>query len=349
MSDIRWRHKDLLDTAELSASEISHLLDMAERFDEINARPVKKVPTLRGKGIVLFFAEPSTRTRTSFEIAGKRLSADTYALAASGSSITKGESLRDTALTLQAMAPNIIVIRHPVSGAAAFLAERLSCSVVNAGDGRHAHPTQALLDAFTLRRHWKGDMRGKRLLIVGDIAHSRVARSNVFLWQKFGVSVRVFGPRTLLPPGIRDWPVEVCDNLDEALAGVDAVMALRLQLERQQSGLLPDLSEYARRFCIDMHHLEKAAPDAVVLHPGPINRGLEIASDLADSGRSRILDQVAAGVAVRMAVLFILGMRDDSTQGEAADYKDGIERSGRADGTGGGTAAESGQATTAGA
>jgi aspartate carbamoyltransferase catalytic subunit len=319
MSDIRWRYKDLLDTAELSASEITYLLDMAERFDEINARPVKKVPTLRGKGIVLFFAEASTRTRTSFEVAGKRLSADTYALAASGSSITKGESLRDTALTLQAMTPNIIVIRHSASGAAAFLAERLSCSVVNAGDGRHAHPTQALLDAFTLRRHWKGDMRGRRLLIVGDIAHSRVARSNVFLWRKFGVDVRVFGPRTLLPPGIRDWPVEVYDNLDEAVAGVDAVMVLRLQLERQQAGLLPDLSEYARRFCVGARHLEKAAPNAVVLHPGPINRGLEIASDLADSGRSRILDQVAAGVAVRMAVLFTLGIREDPGQIATAD------------------------------
>jgi aspartate carbamoyltransferase catalytic subunit len=317
MSDIRWRHKDLLDTAELSASEVTYLLDLAERFDEINARPVKKVPTLRGKGIVLFFAEASTRTRVSFEIAGKRLSADTYALSASGSSLTKGESLRDTALTLQAMAPDVIVIRHSSGGAAAFLAERLSCSVVNGGDGRHAHPTQALLDAFTLRRHWKGDMRGKRLLIVGDVAHSRVARSNVLLWRKFGVTVRVFGPRTLLPPGIRDWPVEVHENLDEAAAGVDAVMVLRLQLERQQAGLLPDLSEYAERFCVGMKHLEKAAPDAVVLHPGPINRGVEIASDLADAGRSRIQEQVAAGVAVRMAVLFTLVMRNEPEQSAA--------------------------------
>ncbi|MDR1490185.1 MAG: aspartate carbamoyltransferase catalytic subunit [Desulfovibrio sp.] len=311
MSEAHWRHKDLLDVEALSFSEITRLLDTAARFMEINARPVKKVPTLRGRSIVLFFAEPSTRTKTSFDVAGKRLSADTFSLGVSGSSITKGESLKDTALTLQAMAPDIIVIRHSSSGAAHFLAERLDCSVVNAGDGRHAHPTQALLDAFTLRELWGPDMAGKTLLIAGDIAHSRVARSNVLLWAKLGVSVRIFGPRTLLPPGVAAWPAEVYDNLDEAVSGVDAIMGLRLQLERQQAGLLPDLAEYARRFCIGRRHLNRAAAGAVVLHPGPINRGMEIASEIADSAQSRILDQVAAGVAVRMALLFTLAMRNE--------------------------------------
>lgn len=316
MSTLHWRHKDLLDTSDLTPSEILHLLDTAVQFQEISTRPVKKVPTLRGKGVILFFAEASTRTKTSFDVAGKRLSADTFSLAKSGSSLSKGESLKDTALTLQAMAPDILVIRHWSSGAAAFLAERLSCSVVNAGDGWHAHPTQALLDAYTLRRHWqqigRGEMRGKTLLIVGDITHSRVARSNVNLLTQLGVGVRLFAPRTLLPRGVHTWPVEVFTDLDKAVEGVDAVMCLRLQLERQQAGLLPDLSEYAKNFCIGMRHLRMAAPGAPVLHPGPINRGLEIASDLADAPESRILDQVAAGVAVRMAVLFTLGTRDET-------------------------------------
>lgn len=316
MSTAQWRHKDLLDTKDLSPSEILHLLDTAAQFQEINTRQIKKVPTLRGKGVILFFVEPSTRTKTSFDVAGKRLSADTFSLAKSGSSLVKGESLKDTALTLQAMSPDIIVIRHSASGAAAFLAERLSCSVVNAGDGWHAHPTQALLDAYTLRQHWQKagtpEMRGKSLLIVGDITHSRVARSNIHLLTQLGVQVRIFGPKTLLPKGVHNWPVTVYPDLDSAVEGVDAVMCLRLQLERQQAGLLPDLSEYAQRFCIGLRHLEMAAPGAPVLHPGPINRGLEIASDLADAAQSRILDQVAAGVAVRMAVLFTLGTRNEA-------------------------------------
>ncbi len=311
MTNAYWRHKDLLDTKELSPSEITYILDTAEQFQEINTRPVKKVPTLRGKGIILFFAEPSTRTKTSFDMAGKRLSADTFSLATAGSSLVKGESLKDTALTLQAMAPDIIVIRHSSSGAAQYLAERLDCSVVNAGDGWHAHPTQALLDAYTLRQHWQGAMRGKSLLIVGDITHSRVARSNVHLLTQMGVSVRVFAPRTLIPRGIHTWPVTLCHSLDEAADGVDAIMCLRLQLERQQAGLLPDLTEYATRFCVTRRHMDMAAPGAPLLHPGPINRGLEIASDIADDVQSRILDQVTAGVAVRMAILFILGTRQD--------------------------------------
>ena len=310
MTNARWRHKDLLDTDCLSLDDVMILLDAAREFHEVNTRPVKKVPTLRGKGIILFFSEDSTRTKTSFDMAGKRLSADTFSLGKTGSSIAKGESLKDTALTLEAMAPDIIVIRHSSSGAARYLAERLKCSVVNAGDGWHAHPTQALLDAYSLREHWQGNMTGKTLTIVGDITHSRVARSNIHLLNLLGVSVRVFGPRTLLPRDIHDWPVSVYHNLEDAVRGTDAVMCLRLQLERQQAGLLPDLSEYASRFCMTKRLLALAAPGAPVLHPGPINRGLEIASDLADAPESLILDQVTAGVAVRMAILFTLGMRD---------------------------------------
>lgn len=311
MNDFIWPHKDLLDVDQLSIAEVQYLLDTAEQFQEVNSRAVKKVPTLRGKGIVLFFAEDSTRTKTSFDMAGKRLSADTFSLSKSGSSLNKGESLKDTALTLQAMNPDIIVIRHSSSGAARFLSQRLSCSVVNAGDGWHAHPTQALLDAYTLRRHWQGEMEGKSVVIVGDILHSRVARSNIKLLSALGVKVRVFAPKTLLPLDMSHWPVEVFDCPGEAVAGVDAVMCLRLQLERQSAGLLPELSEYASKFCINSHLMSLATPEAVILHPGPINRGLEISSELADSAASRILDQVNAGVAVRMATLFTLGTRNE--------------------------------------
>lgn len=312
MKNFTWQHKDLLDVDDLSLEDIAHLLDTAEQFQEVNSRPVKKVPTLRGKGIVLFFAENSTRTKVSFDMAGKRLSADTFSLSTSGSSIKKGESLKDTALTLQAMQPDIIVIRHSSSGAAKFLAERLECSIVNAGDGWHAHPTQALLDAFTLRQQWAGQMAGKSVLIVGDIMHSRVARSNIKLLSALGVKIRLFSPKTLIPVDIEHWPVEIFDCPEQAFEGADAVMCLRLQLERQTSGLLPDLSEYAARFCINSRLMSLAAPGAVLLHPGPINRGLEISSELADAPQSRILDQVSAGVAVRMSILFTLGTRNDS-------------------------------------
>ncbi len=308
---IAWPHKDLLDVEQLSRQDLETLLDQAAHFEEINLRPIKKVPVLRGKSVVLFFAEPSTRTKTSFDVAGKRLSADTFSLAKSGSSLSKGESLKDTALTLQAMAPDIIVIRHSGSGSAQFLAERLECGVVNAGDGQHAHPTQALLDCFSLRRTWGDAFAGKTLLILGDIAHSRVARSNIRLLSRLGVRLRACGPRTLLPPGIASWPVEVFDDLGRAVRDVDAVMCLRLQLERQQAGLLPDLAEYAKRFCLGARHMELARPEARILHPGPMNRGLEIASALADCPQSLILDQVAAGVAVRMAILFLMATRND--------------------------------------
>jgi len=301
---MKWLHKDLLDVAQLSESEVMAIFETAGRFQELQERPVKKVPTLKGRSVILFFAEPSTRTKTSFDVAGKRLSADTFSLAKSSSSLTKGESLKDTALTLQAMAPDAIVIRHWCSGAARFLADRLECSVINAGDGRHAHPTQALLDAFTLYQEW-GDVAGKTVLILGDIAHSRVARSNVLLLNKLGARVRICGPRTLLPPAIRKWKADIHSDLNEAVKGVDAVMCLRLQLERQKEGLLPDLREYARTFGLGQRHMDLANPDARILHPGPLNRGVEIGSDLADCAESLILDQVSSGVVVRMALLFL--------------------------------------------
>lgn len=310
-----WPHKDLLDVSILSMADLEYLLDLAASFQEINQRPVKKAPTLKGKTVMLFFAENSTRTKTSFDVAAKRLSADTFALGVSGSSINKGESLKDTALTLQAMNPDIIVLRHSSSGAAQYLAERLNCSIVNGGDGWHAHPTQALLDCFSLAQAWNGpdNFRGKTMLILGDIAHSRVARSNVTLLHNLGMEIRICSPRTLLPAGIQSWPVSVFRNLDEAIYGVDAVMALRLQLERQQAGLLPDLSEYARRYCLTQKRLMLASPEVRVLHPGPMNRGLEIADDVADSSSCLVLNQVAAGVAMRMAILFSLAMRTKGT------------------------------------
>lgn len=311
MEHTLWSHKDLLDTNQLSPLDVAHLLDLAASFQEINQRPIKKVPTLKGRSVILFFAEDSTRTKTSFDMAGKRLSADTFALGKSGSSLAKGESLKDTGLTLQAMNPDIIVIRHASSGAAQYLAERLTCSVVNAGDGWHAHPTQALLDCFSLRQIWGEDFAGRHILILGDIAHSRVARSNVHLLTRLGVKVRLCAPRTLLPAGVDEWPVEVYTELTPAIRGVDAVMCLRLQLERQQAGLLPSLAEYARRFCLGPKALELAKPGAKILHPGPMNRGLEIASSIADCPDSLVLDQVAAGVATRMAILFLLATRKD--------------------------------------
>ena len=308
-NSFHWTRKDLLDVDVLTREELFFLLDTAASLHEINSRPVKKVPTLKGKSIVLFFAEPSTRTKTSFDVAGKRLSADTFALATSGSSLQKGESLKDTVLTLQAMNPDVIVLRHSISGAAQFIADQLRCGVINAGDGWHAHPTQALLDSFALRQVWGNDFAGKNLLIVGDTAHSRVFRSNVHLLTKLGVKIRVCSPRTLLPAGIDNWPVEVCSDLSQAVRDMDAVMCLRLQLERQQAGLLPDLREYSRRFCLSPGHMELAKPGAPVLHPGPFLRGLDLNSELADSAQSLVLDQVAAGVAVRMAALFLLATR----------------------------------------
>ncbi|MBQ4132615.1 MAG: aspartate carbamoyltransferase catalytic subunit [Desulfovibrionaceae bacterium] len=306
-----WKHKDLLDVDTLSVEDVMHVFKTADQFHEINSRPVKKIPTLKGRSVILFFSEPSTRTKTSFDMAGKRLSADTFSLAKSGSALQKGESLKDTALTLQAMNPDIIVLRHSSSGAAQFLADRLPCSIINGGDGWHAHPTQALLDSFTLRQRWGDDFYGKEVLILGDIAHSRVVRSNVQLLTKLGVRVRLCAPRTLLPRGVEHWNAKVFTRLEYAIEGVDAVMCLRLQLERQQAGLLPSLEEYSRTHCLTAQHLELAQPNALVMHPGPMNRGLEISSELADAPNSVILDQVASGVAVRMALLFLFATRND--------------------------------------
>jgi aspartate carbamoyltransferase catalytic subunit len=301
---MNWRHKDLLEISQLGRDEIGHVFETAARFAEVNQRPIKKVPILKGKSVVLFFAEASTRTKTSFDMAGKRLSADTFSLTKSGSSLQKGESLKDTALTLQAMNPDAIVIRHWDSGAARFLAERLDCSIINAGDGWHAHPTQALLDGFTLHQVW-GSFEGKTVCILGDVAHSRVARSDVELLTMLGARVRICAPRTLLPAAVQTWPVQVFSDVAKACEGVDAVICLRLQLERQQAGLLPDLREYAGTYGLAARHLEKANPDVKIMHPGPMNRGLEIASELADCGASLILDQVSSGVAVRMTLLHL--------------------------------------------
>ncbi len=306
-----WNHKDLLDVSQLSRDDALHLLDLAASFQEINRRPVKKVPTLKGKTVVLFFVENSTRTKTSFDVAGKRLSADTFSLGKTGSSLNKGESLKDTALTLQAMSPDVIVIRHPSSGAAEYLAKLLPCSIVNGGDGWHAHPTQALLDSYALRQVWGSDFTGRTLLILGDIEHSRVARSNIFLLRLLGAKVRLCSPKTLLPRQVGQWDCPVYSDLDEAVEGVDAVMCLRLQLERQEAGLLPDLSEYSRRYCLTPARLARANPGARVLHPGPMNRGWEISNEIADDPRCLVLDQVSAGVAVRMAILYLLGTRSD--------------------------------------
>ncbi len=304
-----WKHKDLLDTKDLTKEEILYLLEKTEDFYSFNKNAIKKSDLLRGKSIILLFTESSTRTKTSFDIAGKRLSADTFALSSSGSSMSKGEDLRDTGLTLQAMNPDAIVIRDSSSGAAQYLSRHLHCPILNAGDGWHAHPTQALLDAFTLKRAWNGEFEGKTVLIMGDIQHSRVARSNKYSLEKLGVKVRYCGPSTLLPRGIETWG-EVYTDLKEALVGVDAVICLRMQFERQQAGLIPSIHDYTPRYCLTEELMQIANPNAVLLHPGPINRGIELSSALADSPRSQILNQVEAGVAVRMAALTTLILRE---------------------------------------
>lgn len=287
------------------------MLDLAETFVEISDRPIKRVPTLRGKTVFLCFLEPSTRTRVSFEIAGKRLSADVVSLAGSGSSTEKGETLRDTAKNLEAMKPDVIVLRHASSGAPHQLAQHVRASIVNAGDGFHEHPTQALLDCLTIRAH-KKRLSGLAVTIVGDIAHSRVARSNIFALTKLGARVRVAGPRTLLPAELESLGCNVYDRMEPALEGADVVMMLRLQKERMQHGLLPNTREYSRTFGLNQQRLSLAMPDAIVLHPGPMNRGVEIDPDVADGPHSVILDQVTYGVAIRMAVLYLLGTRSPS-------------------------------------
>ena len=297
--------KHLLGLEELRREQIEQILDAAKSFKEVLERPIPKVPTLRGKTIANLFFEPSTRTRISFELAEKRLSADTVNFTASGSSVSKGESLKDTARNIEAMQVDMIVVRHQASGAPHFLARSLDCSVINAGDGTHEHPTQGLLDVFTVREH-KGRIDGLKVVIVGDIAHSRVAASNIWGFTKLGARVVVCGPRTLLPQGIERLGVEPTSDLDEALDGADVVNVLRIQLERQKSGFFPSIREYSRCFGLTRERLSAARDDVLVMHPGPINRGVEISQDVADGPFSVILEQVTNGVAVRMAVLYLL-------------------------------------------
>ncbi len=297
--------RHLLSIRDLTSEDAITLLDSASAFWELSRRSIKKAPTLRGKTIINLFFENSTRTRTSFELAGKRLSADVINISVQSSSAKKGESLRDTVATLDAMHPDVCVIRHGASGAPGFVAERVNAAVVNAGDGLHEHPTQALLDAFTIRQA-KGDLEGLKIAICGDVAHSRVARSGTLLFQKLGASVRLAGPRTMLPPQPESLGAEVFDRIEPALEGADVVMMLRIQQERLAGTYFATLREYAREFGLNSTRLELAKRDAIVMHPGPLNRGIEINDDVADSDRAVILNQVEAGVAVRMAVLYRL-------------------------------------------
>jgi aspartate carbamoyltransferase catalytic subunit len=297
--------KDLLGLEPLSGDQIRLILDTAEPFKEISERTIKKVPTLRGATIVNLFFEASTRTRISFEFAEKRLSADTVNVTASGSSVTKGETLVDTARNLEAMRIDMVVIRHGASGAARFLADRIESNVINAGDGTHEHPTQGLLDLLTLRDHFKR-LDGIKVCIVGDVLHSRVARSNIWGLTKMGAQVGVCGPRSLLPNAIDELGVTVFNRVDEAIEWADALNILRLQLERMQGGYIPSLREYNRVFGVSRERLDRVKRDVLILHPGPMNRGVEIDSDVADGPFSVILDQVTNGVAIRMAVLYLL-------------------------------------------
>jgi aspartate carbamoyltransferase catalytic subunit len=297
--------KDLLGLADLTPEQLRLILDTAEPFKEVSERAIKKVPTLRGKTIVNLFFENSTRTRISFEFAEKRLSADTVNIAASGSSVEKGETLVDTARNLEAMRIDMVVIRHPSSGAARFLAERIASNVINAGDGKHEHPTQGLLDLLTIRDRL-GRLTGARVCICGDILHSRVARSNIWGLLKLGADVAVCGPQSLLPRGIEDLGVTVFRRIEDAIQWADVLNVLRLQLERMHAGFIPSVREYYRVFGVTVERLERAPKDLLILHPGPMNRGVEIDSRVADGPHSLILQQVTNGVAVRMAVLYLL-------------------------------------------
>lgn len=301
-----WTRKDLLSMQELDAAEITLLVDTATSLQEIATREIKKVPALRGKTVVNLFYENSTRTRTSFEIAGKWLSADVINFSATGSSAAKGESLLDTAKNIEAMSPDVVVVRHSSAGAAALLARELSCSIVNAGDGAHEHPTQALLDLLTIKER-KGHFEGLQVAIVGDIAHSRVARSNIHGMRKLGMTVTVAGPPTLIPPFVQELGVKVCYRLEDAIRDVDVIMMLRLQQERMSGGLIPSLREYSRYWGLSLDKLTAhARPDVLIMHPGPVNRGVELSPEVADGPYSVILDQVSKGLAVRMGVLVLL-------------------------------------------
>ena len=305
-----WTRKDLLTMRELEAAEITTLIDTAASLQEIAGREIKKVPALRGKTIVNLFYENSTRTRTSFEIAGKWLSADVINFSASGSSAAKGESFIDTAKNIAAMSPDVVVVRHSSAGAAQLLARSLPCSIVNAGDGSHEHPTQALLDLLTIREH-KKSFEGLSVAIVGDIAHSRVARSNIHGMRKLGMTVTVAGPPTLIPPYAQELGCKVAYRLEDAIRDVDVIMMLRLQQERMHAGLIPSLREYSRYWGLSLDKLSAhARPDVLIMHPGPVNRGVELSPEVADGPYSVILDQVAKGVAVRMGVLLLAGSKN---------------------------------------
>jgi aspartate carbamoyltransferase catalytic subunit len=309
-----FNRKDLLGIRELNVEEINTILDMSDSFKEVSSRSIKKVPTLRGKTIINLFFESSTRTRTSFEIAAKRLSADSINISSSTSSVTKGETLIDTARNIEAMAADVVVIRHPSSGAPHRLAEMVKSSIVNAGDGAHEHPSQALLDAYTIRDK-KGQIAGLQVAIIGDILHSRVARSNTHLLTKLGAHVRIAGPRSLIPPRYEDiaeageGSLKICHNVEEAISDADVVMMLRIQRERMTDAFFPSLKEYSIHYGLTAERLKLAASDAIVMHPGPMNRGVEISSEVADDVRSFILEQVTNGVAVRMAILYLLLQR----------------------------------------
>ncbi|MDQ3668587.1 MAG: aspartate carbamoyltransferase catalytic subunit [Acidobacteriota bacterium] len=314
-----FNRKHLLGIRELSAEEITHLLDTAETFRDVSRREIKKVPALRGRTVINLFFEPSTRTRTSFEIAAKRLSADAVNISVSTSSVSKGETLLDTARNLEAMAPDCIVVRHSMAGAPHHLARMCNAPIINAGDGFHEHPTQALLDALTIREY-KGRIEGLNIAMIGDILHSRVARSNVHLLTKLGATVKVAGPGTLVPAEFAELVehgLRVEQRIEKAIEGADVVIILRIQLERQNAAFFPSMREYAIHYGLHSSHLERASPEVIVMHPGPINRGIEISSEIADGSRSLILDQVTNGIAVRMAVLYLLARGNRSVREEA--------------------------------
>ena len=304
-----FKRKDLLGLAALSSEEIALILEAAEPFKEVSGREIKKVPALRGKTVVNLFFEPSTRTRTSFELAAKRLSADVVNFSPSSSSVVKGETLLDTARNIESMQADILVLRHSSAGAAEILAKDSRLSVINAGDGWHEHPTQALSDLFTIQEK-KGQVRDLQVAIVGDLAHSRVARSNIHALTKMGANVRVVGPPTMIPPFLQRLGVEVYHDFDKAISGIDVVIMLRLQLERQGRSLFPSIREYARLYGLTAERVQRAAKDVLVMHPGPVNRGVEISHDVVDSSSAVILDQVSNGVAVRMGLMYLLSQRN---------------------------------------
>ncbi len=305
MTEVKWERKDLLGLRDLSREEIELILQTAKSFQEISLRSVKKVPALRGKTIANLFFEPSTRTRISFELAEKRLSADTIHVASTTSSMVKGETLKDTARNIESLKVNLVVMRHPSSGSPHRLAKHLKASVINAGDGINEHPTQALLDMFTIIEK-KGKLQGLKIVFVGDILHSRVARSNIWGLTKLGADVTVCGPRTLLPAGVEKLGVRVTTDLKEAVKDADVINLLRIQLERQKDSFFPSIREYATAYQINNQILKTAKSDVIIMHPGPVNRGIEITSEVVDGPYSMILDQVTNGIAVRMAVLFLL-------------------------------------------